>query len=187
MAETRIIEPVVRFCAVISRHAEAIQWAIDRLAASWGGIAMRADAVSFDAHGFYAETMGDELRQVLVMLDGFVDPGGLADWKHLTMDWEREYAAASEHAEPRPLNLDPGYVTQAKMVLATIKDRDHRIYLTRGMFAEVTLNYVGKRWVHHRWTYPSYRSDEVAQFSQACRDRLRNHLQAIDGFRVVKR
>ena len=54
------------------------------------------------------------------------------------------------------------------------------------MFAEVTLNYVAKKWIHHRWTYPSYRTDEVAQFAQACRDRLRAYLLTTDGFRVVK-
>lgn len=187
MAETRIIEPVVRICAVISRHATAIDWATQRLAEHWGGLALRADPIPFEANGFYTSTMGEGLSKVLVMLAGFVDPGGLADWKHQAIDWENEYAADHDHTEPRPLNLDPGYVTQAKFVLATTKDRDHRIYLHRGMFAEVTLNYVGKQWVHHRWTYPSYRLAEVAQFSQVCRDHLREHLQAIDGFRVVKR
>jgi hypothetical protein len=43
--------------------------------------------------------------------------------------------------EPRPLNLDPGYLTEAKLVLATTKDRNHRLYLDRGIFAEVTLCY----------------------------------------------
>lgn len=186
MADTRIIEPVVRICAVISRHQQAIDWGVQKLAQQWGGVALVAQPLPFEANGFYTPTMGDDLRKVLVMLAGFPEPGGLSDWKHATNEWEVEYAQSHEHAEVRPLNLDCGYVTQAKLVLATTKDRDHRIYLRDGMFAEVTLNYVAKRWVHHRWTYPSYRTSQVADFAQACRDRLRDHLQSIDGFRVVK-
>ena len=38
--------------------------------------------------------------------------------------------AEAGHAEPRPLNLDPGYLTPAKLVLASTKDHAHRIYLS---------------------------------------------------------
>ena len=186
MADTRIIEPVVRICAVISRHQQAIDWAIQKLGDDWGAVAWTADPLPFEANGFYTESMGSDLKKVLVMLDGFIEPGGLSEWKHTTNAWEIEYAELYEHPESRPLNLDCGYVTQAKLVLATTKDRDHRIYLRDGMFAEVTLNYVAKKWVHHRWTYPSYRTPEVAKFAQACRDRLRAYLLTTDGFRVVK-
>ena len=84
---------------------------------------------------------------------------------------EREFQTVSSTCS-RPLNLDPGYITQAKLVLATTKDRDHRIYLRDGIFAEITLNYTAKRWVHHRWSYPDYRTGEVAEFALACRNRL---------------
>ena len=97
--------------------------------------------------------------------------------------WEADYAANSNHVEDRPLNLDPGYISQAKLVLATTKDRDHRIYLRDGMFAEVTLTYVGKSWQHHRWSYPSYRTKDVAEFASECRQRLREHLRATRQFR----
>jgi hypothetical protein len=124
---------------------------------------------------------------VLVAFDGFVEPGTLADWKHATNRWELECKQTAHYPEARPLNLDPGYVTQAKLVLATTKDRDHRLYLRDGMFAEVTLNYVGRQWVHHRWTYPDYRTVEVAKFANACRDRLREYLKANQQFRLVHR
>jgi Domain of unknown function (DUF4416) len=106
------------------------------------------------------------------------------NWKHQTNAWEAEYAQTSEHLEERPLNLDPGYTTQAKLVLATTKDRDHRIYLRDGMFAEVTLTYVGKQWTHHRWSYPSYRTQEVAAFATACRQSLRAYLRSTHQFRL---
>jgi hypothetical protein len=118
-----------------------------------------------------------------VAFDGFVDPSELADWKLQTNQWELELAQQVAYPEARPINLDPGYMTQAKLVLATTKDRDHRIYLRDGMFAEVTLTYVGKQWQHHRWSYPSYRTEQVARFANDCRERLRAHLRETKGFR----
>lgn len=183
MADVRFVEPVVRFCAVITRHEWARRWGIERIAEVWGAAHVTSAEIPFEAGGYYTSTMGPELQKTLVAFGDFADPADLADWKHQTNAWEAECAAQAKSDEPRPLNLDAGYVTQAKLVLATTKDRDHRIYLRDGMFAEVTLTYVGKRWHHHRWSYPSYRTDEVARFAGDCRARLREHLRATRQFR----
>ena len=183
MSAIRFVEPVVRFCAVITRHPVARQWAMSRLAQRWGEASVCSSEIPFEAGGYYTASMGSELQKSLIAVTGFTDPGGLADWKTQTNQWEQEYTESSRHHEERPLNLDPGYMTQAKLVLATTKDRDHRLYLRDGMFAEVTLTYVGKAWQHHRWTYPSYRTEEVANFANQCRAGLRQHLKATRQFR----
>ena len=183
MSAIRFVEPVVRFCAVITRHKDARKWAIARLAEQWGQATVCSVEIPFEAGGYYTPSMGSGLHKSLIAVADFADPGSLADWKNETNEWEQEYTRSSQHEEDRPLNLDPGYMTQAKLVLATTKDRDHRLYLRDGMFAEVTLTYVGKAWQHHRWTYPSYRTDEVATFANQCRADLRQHLKETRQFR----
>ena len=183
MASIRTVEPVVRFCAIISRNAKLRSNAVELIASHWGKPIILSPELNFEAGGFYAKTMGTDLKKRLGAFEGFVDPADLADWKHQTNGWEAELAAEFSDQELRPLNLDPGYMSQAKLVLATIKDRDHRIYLRDGIFAEVTLTYVGKAWHHHRWSYPSYRTDEVARFAGECRTRLRKHLKETKAFR----
>ena len=81
---------------------------------------------------------------------------------------------AGRHAEPRPLNLDPGYITPAKLVLASTKDHAHRIYLRDGIFAEVTLVYRQRKWQPLEWTYPDYRRDDYQRFFTQCREWLLN-------------
>ena len=144
MSATRFIEPVVRFCAVITRHDAARQWAVARSGRPLGHATIRSPEIPFEAGGYYTPSMGSGLQKSLIAVADFTDPGGLADWKNETNQWEQEYTESSQHEEERPLNLDPGYMTQAKLVLATTKDRDHRLYLRDGMFAEVTLTYVGQ-------------------------------------------
>ncbi len=183
MASTKRVEPVIRLCAVITRHAAARQWAIDRIGDRWGGTSIVSPEIPFEAGGYYTASMGSDLTKVLVATAGVCDPAELADWKHESNRWETEYAANFSHEEDRPLNLDAGYATQAKLVLATTKDRDHRIYLRDGMFAEVTLCYVGRKWQSHRWTYPSYRAEKVSEFVTGCRNQLRAHLKETRQFR----
>jgi hypothetical protein len=70
------------------------------------------------------------------------------------------------------LNLDPGYLTAAKLVLASTKDHAHRIYLRGGVYAEVTLNFRAGQWQMLPWTYPDYRRDDYQSFFTTCRELL---------------
>ena len=176
MSRRRLVEPVVRFCAVISSDRVVRDAAIEHLTRRWGATAEMSATAEFTAGGFYTPSMGEGLQKVLVAWADPIDPAGLADWKTQTNEWESMIAPGGNAGPERRLNLDPGYVSQAKLVLATVKDRDHRIYLRDGIFAEVTLNYVGRRWVHHRWSYPDYRTEEVAKFAGQVRGRLRRFL-----------
>ncbi|KAA5540253.1 DUF4416 family protein [Roseiconus nitratireducens] len=175
MAEVFNVEPVVRICAVISADDRIRNQAINRLSENWGEIMVQSPCLPFEAGGYYAESMGHPLKKQLVAFGDPIDGGTLADWKLWTNAVERDFAGP-DYPSIRPLNLDPGYVTQAKLVLATTKNRDHRVYLRDGIFGEITLTYTAKRWVHHRWTYPDYRTEAVAAFATQCRDHLRDHL-----------
>ena len=63
--------------------------------------------------------------------------------------------------------MDPGYLTLAKLVLATTKDHAHRIYQAERIYAEVTLNYRGGGWQKCDWTYPDYQRADYQAFSRS--------------------
>ena len=112
-----------------------------------------------------------------------IDPGMLADIKQQTNAWEAEYAALARHPEPRPLNLDPGYIGLGKLVLASTKDHAHRIYLGQGIYAEVTLYYKDGRWQHRDWTFADYRRGDYQAFFEECRENLKRRLRTATGER----
>ena len=141
LAKIELVEPVIRICAVISRYESARQWAIEKLVEHWGASSVISEPFPFVAGGYYESQMGNDLRKVMVACRQPCQPDDFVEWKLTTNDWEAEFANSASFPEKRPLNLDPGYVTQAKLVLATTKDRDHRIYLERGIYAEVTLSF----------------------------------------------
>jgi hypothetical protein len=122
--------------------------------------------------------MGSPLRKRFYAFEQLIDPARIAEIKRLTNSWERQYAQQFPTAEPRPLNLDPGYLELAKLVLASTKDHAHRIYLGGGIYAEVTLQYRLKAgWQPLPWTFPDYRRADYHEFFERCREHLRHRLK----------
>jgi hypothetical protein len=158
--------------AASSRHDAALEWSRQRAAGNFGPIACASPAFDFTETDYYTAAMGPNLKKQFFAFDQPIDPGRLAAIKRQTNQWEEEYAALGQHPEPRSLNLDPGYITPAKLVLASTKDHAHRIYLVEGIYAEVTLSYRNGRWQPHEWTYPDYRRDDYQRFFTQCRRHL---------------
>jgi hypothetical protein len=174
MGEIHDPEAALLLVAVSSRYAEALDWSRERFESSFGPVALASEAFGFTETEYYTATMGTELKKQFFTFGQLVDPGQLAGVKRQSNDWEAEYAALARHPEPRPLNLDPGYITPAKLVLASTKDHAHRMYVGDGIFAEVTLSYRSRRWQPMEWTYPDYRRDDYQRFFTECRTWLLN-------------
>jgi hypothetical protein len=134
MVDIRPHSPVLLFLAAFSRHEEALQWAEQQAVEHWGPVALASEVFSFDQTDYYEPSMGPDLKKILMVFERLIEPNSLVDIKLQTGQWEAEYRQSHNWPEPRPLNLDPGYLTEAKLVLATTKDRNHRLYLDRGIF-----------------------------------------------------
>lgn len=167
--------PALLIVAAFSRHAAALDWARQRAAAVWGAIALASSTFDFRETDYYEPTMGSQIKKCFWAFEQLMDPESLAQRKLLSNQWEAEYATLARHEELRPLNLDPGYITAAKLVLASTKDHAHRIYLSHGIFAEVTLFYKDRAWHPRDWTFPDYRRSDYLQFFTDCRKYLRTH------------
>ncbi len=169
--------PALLLLAAFSRHDEALDWARRRAETTWGPVTLEGPRFVFDDTDYYTPSMGPGLRKVFWVFDRPsgepFDPATLADVKLSTNAWEDEYASIGVHDEPRPLNLDPGYLTLGKLVLGSTKDFAHRIYLGRGVYAEITLYYRHHRWEHHQWTFADYRRADYQEFFTECREYLK--------------
>jgi hypothetical protein len=169
--------PALLLLAAFSCHDDALHWAKQKAEAQWGPIELESPAFDFAQTEYYTATMGPGLKKVFYAFEKPFDPADMVDVKLLTNAWEDEYAALQKHGEPRPLNLDPGYITLGKLILASTKDFAHRIYLNRGIYAEVTLFYKHRQWRHHDCTFADYRREDYQQFFTLCRDRLHQRLR----------
>jgi len=166
-------QPVLLILAAFSRYPQALEWAQAKAEATWGPVLLASEPFAFEETGYYERTMGPQLRKQFYAFADRVEPARLPQIKRQTNAWEEEYAATSGHEEPRPLNLDPGYLTLAKLVLASTKDHAHRIYLSDGIYAEVTLSFRDGAWQAWPWTFPDYRRSDYHAFFDACRQQVK--------------
>jgi Domain of unknown function (DUF4416) len=181
MGEIHQPAPALLMVAAISRSEAALEWAQERCVAHYGPAALASAAFDFSETDYYTRTMGVGLKKQFFAFEQLIDPGQLATIKRETNGWEAAYAALGRHAEPRPLNLDPGYITPAKLVLASTKDHAHRLYLRDGIYAEITLMYRQRQWQALEWTYPNYRRDDYQRFFTQCRAWLLNCGRVAEG------
>ena len=144
---------------------------LNRLEDDFGSIALRSKSFSFTETNYYEEEMGKDLTREWVAFHRRVEQGEIASIKLRCNQIERQYFSRESR---RLANIDPGYLTLGKVVLATTKDNQHRVYLRDGIFGEVTLRYRHRSYEPWEWTYSDYRREESLSFFNQVRLLFRN-------------
>jgi hypothetical protein len=114
---------------------------------------------------YYEKEMGLKLKKQIISFLELQPAEHLPDVKVATNEIEEKFRTN----RGRAVNIDPGYLSAAKMILATTKDYDHRIYLGQGIFGDVHLRYRRGKFQFNDWTYPDYRQEQILTYF----DRLR--------------
>lgn len=153
-----MIPIVKRITGILFPNEELLNWSIESLTRIWGEPELVSSSVPFNKTDYYHE-IAPKLWRVFVCFPGMLNPEGLADWKHEAIGLE------AESRQPvRAVNIDPGYVDGARLVLASTKDHAHRIYLRDGIFAEVTMRYRFGKWQSFDYTFPDFASGVYDEF-----------------------
>jgi hypothetical protein len=142
---------------------------------AFGKIEMRSERIPFDDTTYYESEMGDKLIREWTSFERPISQSAIVDAKLTTNALEKRLAREDGS---RTVNLDPGYIVAPRLVLASTKDHAHRIYLARGIFAEVTLIYRDGSFHPLEWTYPEYRKRTALDFFTKVRTGYRAQLHA---------
>jgi hypothetical protein len=143
------VKPVV---SLILARDELTPRVVARLSDYFGPPDLVGPWWEFSATEYYAAEMGPGLGRRLVSFLHLADAGCLTHWKLFTNQVEADLALGDR----RLANLDPGYVSRERLVLATGKNYTHRIYLGRGIFSDLTLIFSRGSFQHLPWSYPDY-------------------------------
>ncbi|MCB9895748.1 MAG: DUF4416 family protein [Planctomycetes bacterium] len=156
------VQPVTPILGVIFRDATVVDDAMMWVEHLMGDVDLVSEVWPFDLTDHYESEMGAGLRRRFYSFDPLADPSLLAHWKVQTNQLEEQ--AASRFGEYRPINLDPGYLTGAKLVLASVKGLAHRVYVGQGISAEVTMSYKDGGWLKRDYTFPDFASGRYDEF-----------------------
>ncbi|NLH50222.1 MAG: DUF4416 family protein [Myxococcales bacterium] len=158
MSQPRPAPPVLLVIGLLRDPELPLEPVAEAIGAAFGPIADLSAPLAFEHTAYYEPEMGPGLLRQFAALAELVDPGRLADIKWQTNEIESKF---SREDGRRRINLDPGLLGFANLVLATGKGYTHRPYLGNGIYADLTLIWQHGAWVELPWTYPDYRSEPV--------------------------
>jgi len=172
MGEIKKIGPVKLIMGFLYGDACILDEAMKSLSRSFGKIDYRSSQLDFSYTTYYREEMGDGLKRSFVSFERLIDSGSAYKTKLETNIMEKKL---SENGKRR-INIDPGYIDMAKLVLFSTKDYVHRVSVGSGIFAEVTLFYKDGRYNPWPWTYPDYKTEEYSGIFDSVREIYRNRM-----------
>ena len=164
--------PARLVCALMGSPSAPWGRVREAMVGKFGPVVLESPSYPFTHTKYYELEMGSGLLKFFWAFSGFFPQEALAEAKGFTNALEEELAEDREGVLRRVVNLDPGYLTEAQLVLATTKGYSHRIYLGDGIYAEVTMVYHGGSFEPMGWTYPDYKMPLVLRFMEEVRQGL---------------
>ena len=151
---SRLLEPppVKLFTGLIHGPASPLDECIRSLEEGIDEIEFRSEDMPFDYTGYYEEEMGTGLTRTLITYRKLIKREKIVELKIFTNKLEKVFSFENK----RTVNIDPGYIAQEHIILATGKGFSHRPYLGRGVYADLTLVYTKDEYRALEWTYPDY-------------------------------
>lgn len=149
------MKKVKYFFGVIHQSHIQISEIINILSDAFGGLDKWSESFPFGQTKYYEEEMGSHLSRFFVGLTHLKSPLELAAFKKDAMMVEQEFFTVKKK---RVVNLDPGYVDEHKIVLASVKDGGQKIPIAENIFADMVMKYQKGSFQSFEWTFPDFAS-----------------------------
>ena len=127
-----------------------------------------SEVIDFNYTKFYEKEFGKNLKKIYLAFEKEFDIEKLPKIKLQCYDFEKRYLKNDK----RFYNIDPGYITKNSFVLASFKERAHRIYLKDNVYADLQLVYENKHWKSFNWTFPDVKEKIIQEFLKQIRKSL---------------
>jgi len=180
MGDTRHPLPVKLFFGMLSPEPSLFDTCRKILCDEYGRLDFQSEVLPWDRTDYYRAEMGTGILRKFIFCEQLIDPILLPTIKLFTNAVENKFPQPGSETLRRRINIDPGYITEAKVVLATTKDFSHRIYIGSDIYAEVTLRYNMRErsFTALDYTYPDYGSEAYLTMFNKARELLRTALHA---------
>jgi uncharacterized protein DUF4416 len=167
-------KPVKLFAGLLCSEASLFTAVEEGLTDAFGPIEASTEAAPWTVSRYYEPEMGSHLLRRFVSFVEPISPETLPDLKLMTQGLERRHARDDGG---RRINVDPGYVDVGKVVLASTKAAGHRLYLGKGIYAEMTLLYHDGGFRPFVYTYADFLWPETTAFLTRIRGRYLEQLK----------
>jgi len=172
----RALEPALLFTGALYSDSAIFESSKELLRNNFGEILFESLPVPWDYSFHYRNELGSPISRQFIFFKNMLDSDTIADIKLKTIEIEDLLSLNGK----RRINLDPGYLTLAKIVLASTKNYSHRIHLKKGIYGEVTLIYYSKdgTFKPHLFTYRDYQDKACINTFLHVRELLKKKLDS---------
>jgi hypothetical protein len=172
MGKIKPAEPALLFIGTLYSDRSIFDQSLNILKKFFGDILLINHPLLWDYSSYYRNELGWPIFRQFIFFNNLINPGTLADIKTKTNEVESILSSDGK----RKINLDPGYLTLSKIVLASTKNYAHRIYLRNGIYGEVTLIYKDGTYSPHLFTYRDYQDKPCIDIFMNAREILKKML-----------
>lgn len=152
MLQLEDVAPVKIIVAALWNNDADWRQAVGLLSEHWGHVDEQHSACKFSATDYYQPEMGKSIQRQLLAFENLTDPAALPDLKLTTNQLEEDFSRGGS----RTVNLDVGYLDLHKLVLASTKEGPQKIYMGKGIWADLTLLYRKGGFHPLPWTFPDF-------------------------------
>jgi hypothetical protein len=160
MSEPKAPHPAKLFVTVFLNDTSLFEEVAKSLSEKYGKIDILSQWAAFDNTSYYEKEMGRNLQRRVIIFKDLIRQSDIADIKHFAISIEKELS----NGDDRNVNIDPGYLLMERFVLATCKNFAHKIYVGKGVYADLTLIYKDGRYNTLPWTFPNYKDEKMIDF-----------------------
>lgn len=173
MGEIRFPKPVKLFIGLLSPETELFEVVRKEMEKEYGPVDHESPVFPWGQSRYYEKEMGPGLKRKFLFFEAGIPPDRLPSVKRRTQDLELSLAdRKSPTAIRRRINIDPGYLDPAKVVLASTKNFSHRIYLGEGIYGEVTLFFKDRSYRDFPYTFPDFKTRRYIDLFNRVRETL---------------
>ena len=166
-------EDVKLICSIFSPEETMIRECIEHLEEIFGPADWVGPPMFFDRTKYYEREMGWPLHRRFVSFTRLISPERIVEAKLAADGLEQKYSREGK----RRVNIDPGYISLERLVLATGKNYTHRVYLSKGVYADLTLLFQRGTFRSLEWTFPDYASSEMIGIFNEIRSGYKDQLR----------
>ena len=175
MSEPKDADDVKLVASLFSPEEKTLEEVTLELQAAYGSTDWVSPPLFFDRTRYYEKEMGWPLHRRFVSFELLIRPEAIVEIKLQTNELEKRDLQEGK----RKINIDPGYVSLERLVLATGKNYTHRIHLSKGIYADLTLVFHQGSFQTLAWTYRDYADPVVIGYFNNIRNHYKNQLRGL--------
>jgi hypothetical protein len=166
-------KPVKYFVGALFTDIHLLNKSINDMEGSFSHVDLQSDDFPFDITDYYNKEMGEPIFRRFLSFAELRSPGEIGEAKLTSNATENKYKVNGK----RKVNLDVGYIDYDKVVLASTKYGIHKIYIGKGIYADMTLHYEKGKFIPYPWAFIDFKIDRYYKFFLELRELYKNQLK----------